>query len=416
MSVGFIDDGVAPRASDGDGGGSGRWILRVHAEDISLEGAGGIAGFTIGLVSGFTRASSRVCIELIVPENNRNAWVDELPKKPNLTIVGYGTQGLTRKLVGLDRVRGRLRRSRIAWTVRMMLRQRRQAALGSHDDAVPVVDYFPFHRGGTFGRRRAITVHDLRAWDPEFGDEASRRNVAENVSAAGVVFTSWKNPEQEIIARFPEVRDKLFRVPFPIMNEAVAVTDAPHDPSGERLIIYPAAVVPHKNHRILVDFVESYRPADIKFLFTGNDQTEYGMKLRRDIEGKGLSPWFTFAGFLPSDELARNMKRSWALVMPSLYEAASGPVMEAMVSAVPVICADLPVFRDQISECGGDAVWFDPRAAESLNQAIETVRRDRRKSAEGASVGGRWYAELSWDTAAREYLNLIESRLVRDLL
>jgi glycosyltransferase involved in cell wall biosynthesis len=71
--------------------------------------------------------------------------------------------------------------------------------------------------------------------------------------------------------------------------------------------------------------------------------------------------------------LARLMRGSLCLVVPSLSEGFGLPVVEAMAAGCPVLCADVPA----LSEVGGDAaLLFDPKDAGALATCIDQIAGD----------------------------------------
>ncbi|WP_328305213.1 glycosyltransferase family 4 protein [Actinomycetospora sp. NBC_00405] len=73
----------------------------------------------------------------------------------------------------------------------------------------------------------------------------------------------------------------------------------------------------------------------------------------------------------PSDsEVWRLISGAAALVMPSLYEGFGLPILEAQAAGTPVLCSDLPVFREV---SGGHASFFDPLSIDSMVSSLETV-------------------------------------------
>ena len=72
------------------------------------------------------------------------------------------------------------------------------------------------------------------------------------------------------------------------------------------------------------------------------------------------------------------------LVMPSLYEGAGLPPLEAMASGTAVVASDIPAVRET---CGSGAVFFDPHDADGLAQLIRTYCTDDGARAELARRG-----------------------------
>ena len=70
------------------------------------------------------------------------------------------------------------------------------------------------------------------------------------------------------------------------------------------------------------------------------------------------------------DDIARLFGGAKAFVFPSFAEGFGLPPLEAMASGVPVVCSDIPVFR----EVYGDAVLYvDPNRPESIAAALRAL-------------------------------------------
>ncbi len=75
----------------------------------------------------------------------------------------------------------------------------------------------------------------------------------------------------------------------------------------------------------------------------------------------------TVLGHVSDDELAALYASCTAFVFPSFYEGFGIPVHEALLAGAPVLCSDIPVFR----EIGGELVHFaDPHDDAALAKAI----------------------------------------------
>jgi glycosyltransferase involved in cell wall biosynthesis len=127
---------------------------------------------------------------------------------------------------------------------------------------------------------------------------------------------------------------------------------------------------------------------------------------------EGVQEKIDFRGMISPSELNKLYDECAALVMPTLHEAASGPVMEAFVRGVPVLCADIPSLRDQIEQSGGAVAWFDPMSVESLAWAVHTLKTDSERLIRGARRGGGWFAALSWPDTAERYCRVMDRCLI----
>ncbi|MEK7365411.1 MAG: glycosyltransferase, partial [Candidatus Deferrimicrobiota bacterium] len=106
------------------------------------------------------------------------------------------------------------------------------------------------------------------------------------------------------------------------------------------------------------------------------------------------------------DEIARLFGGAKAFVFPSFAEGFGLPPLEAMASGVPVVCSDIPVFR----EVYGDAVrYVDPSRPESIAEGVREILTDDGSSRRFA-LHGRARAELyRRERSLNAYLDLIRS-------
>ena len=88
-------------------------------------------------------------------------------------------------------------------------------------------------------------------------------------------------------------------------------------------------------------------------------------------------------------------------VFPSLDEGFGIPLVEAMACGTPVVCADLPVFREVT---GGAAYLVDPRSAQALADAMATVLEDSALAASLRQKGLERAKLFTWERTAQETL------------
>jgi glycosyltransferase involved in cell wall biosynthesis len=124
-----------------------------------------------------------------------------------------------------------------------------------------------------------------------------------------------------------------------------------------------------------------------------------GEDLPVDVVGCEGRPhgFVTFAGAMDDAGRERLIARAVAFVFPSWYEGFGMPPLEAQAMGAPVIAADTPVMREVLGEA---AVFFPPRNAGELREAMLCLRGDaalqERLSREGRANAARY----SWDAAA----------------
>jgi glycosyltransferase involved in cell wall biosynthesis len=82
-------------------------------------------------------------------------------------------------------------------------------------------------------------------------------------------------------------------------------------------------------------------------------------------------------GYISDEAYCSLLRRSWALVMPTLAEGGgSGPVYEAILCGIPVLCSDLPVLREQMERLGAQVLWFDPHNHEDLARRLKDLEEN----------------------------------------
>lgn len=117
---------------------------------------------------------------------------------------------------------------------------------------------------------------------------------------------------------------------------------------------------------------------------------------------KNLPPNIRFAGYVDEHEKATLIAEAHGLIMPSFAEGFGVPIIEALAANTPVLCSDIPVFREVAGEL---ADYFDPFSTESICASVTRVLtrqeecrrkiRDRR---------GELAERFGYQTQARDFL------------
>jgi glycosyltransferase involved in cell wall biosynthesis len=85
---------------------------------------------------------------------------------------------------------------------------------------------------------------------------------------------------------------------------------------------------------------------------------------------RDLPPNVRFAGYIEEQDKAMMIAEAHGLIMPSLAEGFGVPIIEALAANTPVLCSDIPVFR----EVAGDlADYFNPFSTESICASVRRV-------------------------------------------
>ena len=118
----------------------------------------------------------------------------------------------------------------------------------------------------------------------------------------------------------------------------------------------------------------------------------------------GVAEHVRRCGYVTDEELNLLYNGAVALVMPSVYETVSLPVMEAQAAGAPVVCIDTAGMREIT---GGAAAMIPTLAPEPLSDAMVRVAEDAAFRADIARRGLAHAKQFSWTRCARETIAVL---------
>jgi glycosyltransferase involved in cell wall biosynthesis len=176
---------------------------------------------------------------------------------------------------------------------------------------------------------------------------------------------------------------------------------------GGKFIFYPAVAWPHKNHARLLEAVAllKQRGRPTRLVLSGGS-TELTPRLQQLARERQLDDLVWFLGYVPCEEMRALFRSAVGVVIPTLFEAESGPMAEAWQEGVPVACSDLPPLREQAEEA---ALFFDPFSVEDIAGKIDLLLNDA-PTREGLLAHAKERLDLySWRTTAQRYREVYRS-------
>jgi glycosyltransferase involved in cell wall biosynthesis len=175
-------------------------------------------------------------------------------------------------------------------------------------------------------------------------------------------------------------------------------------------ILSVSTVNPHKNYETLIRaFSQVVRLPQLSayhLMIAGGIgvSSTYKMLLAL-IDELDLKDKVHFLGHVAHEDLVSYYRAARVFVFPSRLETFGHPLVEAMATGIPVISSDLPVCR----EICQDAAWyFDPQDDAMLADRIQTVLLDQDLGQELARRGIERSRAFSWDTAARQMVEIFQ--------
>jgi glycosyltransferase involved in cell wall biosynthesis len=174
-----------------------------------------------------------------------------------------------------------------------------------------------------------------------------------------------------------------------------------HYAAGRAFLFYPAVAWSHKNHPRLLEAMARLRARGetIQLVLSGG-APRLTEGLAEACRRLGVEGQVTIAGHLPDADLRPLYAAARAVVVPTLFEAASGPVAEAWLEGTPAACSDIPQLRAQAD---GAALFFDPRSVDAMADSMQRILHDEPLRARLAAEGSARIATQSWEQTARRY-------------
>lgn len=173
----------------------------------------------------------------------------------------------------------------------------------------------------------------------------------------------------------------------------------PDRPRRSDLVLAVGNRRPHKNFESLVRAMalvdEDVRPTLVVTGSRGDDP------LLPIVEELGLQRWVDLRTWVSAEELDELYATASILAMPSFCDGFCLPALESMLVGLPVMLADIPVYR----EVGGDAaVYFDPHDLASIAAVITRAVTEPELRARLTADGYEQAARFSWPKVADETL------------
>ena len=168
-----------------------------------------------------------------------------------------------------------------------------------------------------------------------------------------------------------------------------------------RFIFYPAQTWPHKNHIGLLEALAILRDKydmHVPLVSSGRISEPFFQKIRMSIERLNLDDQVRFLGFVSEIELMSLYALCQSVIVPTKFEAMSGPVAEAFWAGKPVACSNVTSLPEQV---GDAALLFDPEKPEEIANAIYRLWTDDSLCCLLTERGNKKITHFSWEQVAR---------------
>lgn len=227
-----------------------------------------------------------------------------------------------------------------------------------------------------------VTMHDVQELHfPEYFSPEQRAWRAEHywksLQCASGVIVSFSHVKQDLIKFFNLPATQVFVCPLPYDQISLGYPrdqddtkySAKYDSFGD-FILYPAQTWRHKNHLTLCKAIEHLKvryKLPVHLVCTGKKNAFFDEVIESYLVSSLASEQIHFMGVVPEEELCWLYRNCALVVVPTLYEAGSFPLLEAMCLDAPVICSSVTSLPETI---GDSRFVFEPLDIEALSQLI----------------------------------------------
>lgn len=227
-----------------------------------------------------------------------------------------------------------------------------------------------------------VTMHDVQELHyPEFFTPQDRAYRAEHywksLKYSSAVVVSFNHVKHDLIKYFGLPDSKIYVCPIPYQNLDLNLPTPEQELAYERkyaqwkgFLLYPAQTWQHKNHLSLIKaikFIKDNFARLIPVLCTGKKNPGFFPVIEDYLHSSGMAEQIHFLGIVPETELYWLYKNCSLVVIPTLYEAGSFPLLEAMSLGASVICSSITSLPESI---GDTRFIFDPLNVEQMAKLI----------------------------------------------
>jgi len=226
------------------------------------------------------------------------------------------------------------------------------------------------------------TMHDVQELHfPEFFSEQERKNRAINypdyMKRADAIVVSYNHVKEDLVNFFQinplKIHTLLIGINDLWINEYFDNNlEFEYKFDFSKYLFYPANAWKHKNHIRLLEALKTLKDKNkiVNFIFTGDFSSDNGEFLINKIQEFGLQDQIILKGLVNQDELYSIYTNAIGVVVPTLYEAGSYPLYEAICIEKPVICSNVTSLPETI---GNDKFVFNPLDVNDIADKIEKI-------------------------------------------
>ena len=264
-------------------------------------------------------------------------------------------------------------------------------------------NFVPSRQFALTRRPLVVMVHDMTVHrTPWAMQEETRvdleRKLDRTIARARAILTPSETVRAELLERGGVTPSAVHAVWEAGRLDEVTPGELP-DGVPERFVLHVGTIEPRKNVAILLAAWHQLRATmpDVPPLVLCGKLGWQHESIEEALAEATAEGWLICPGYAPDATVRALYERAAAVVCPSVYEGFGLPLVEAMAAGTPVVCSDIPVFR----EVAADAALFVPSGdAGEWARAVARVLSDRELARDLRARGEVRARDFSWQRTA----------------
>lgn len=226
---------------------------------------------------------------------------------------------------------------------------------------------------------------------------------------ANAVAVSSEWVKEDLIRQYNINKNKIYIIPFGSPTEAYKFVPSEFLNQVKKNFIlpdafalYPAQTWAHKNHIRLLEAVTLLRDKKsfiVNIICTGR-KNSFFPQITKYIHNLRLENQVRFLGFVSPEELRALYRLAQFIIIPTLFEADSFPLIEAWQEGAAVACSNVTSLPKQ---AGDAALLFNPYSVESIANTLLFMSKDNNIRNDLKRSGAERVKLFTWEKTARMY-------------
>lgn len=241
--------------------------------------------------------------------------------------------------------------------------------------------------------------------------------------AAEIVVVGSQFIKQDLIEKFNVEADKIQVIPWSppeienkkeITEDKIAEVLEKYECPPRPYMLFPAMTWEHKNHLRLLEAIALLRERDglkINLVCTGYKH-EFYKNIKQRLDELNLKGQVKFTGVVSIEELSILYRGAHFVIIPTLFEAASGPLFEAWQHGTAAACSTVTSLPEQAADA---ALLFNPFSVEEIAAAVKKMSSDETLRKELRIRGFRRLTDFDLERTAKAYRAIYRKAAGRDL-